>query len=465
MGPASANRLPTEKGDDALAAVFSFIEAKADVFVSDLIAYASHPSISAQGIGIDHAARLLMVKFLAMGLEAEIWPTQGNPVVLGRWTQKAGAPTVLFYGHYDVQPPDPLEAWLSPPFEPTIRGERIYARGIGDNKGQHYAQILAIESHLQVHGQLPCNVIFMLDGEEEVGSPSLPEFVRTHKNRLNADLVVIADGSMHPSGAPVVQMGVRGLLNFELHARGARQDVHSGNFGGVVPNPAWTLVQLLATMKNPSGEITIDGLYDTVDLPTPAELEAVEALPMDVPLLCEQLGIAGLDGPRGRGYFERLMFHPTLTINGLHSGYGGPGMKTIIPREASVKCDMRLVASQTADHVFDLVVQHVARHAPSVQVMRLNSMEPSKTPVASPFTARVLRSVESGQGRRPLLYPVVGASLPNYVFTGTLGLPAFLVPYANADQSNHAPNENLRIDCFLNGVRTGAALLSFLAET
>ncbi|GAA4351101.1 hypothetical protein GCM10023165_39060 [Variovorax defluvii] len=272
---------------------------------------------------------------------------------------------------------------------------------------------------------------------------------------MKADLVVIADGSLHPSGMPVVQMGVRGLLNFELHARGARQDV---------PNPAWTLVQLLATMKSPTGEITIDGLHDAVEPPTPEEVEAAQALPIDVPRVREQLGIPRLDGPESRGYFERLMFHPTLTINGLHSGYGGPGMKTIIPCEASVKCDMRLIGSQSTDQVFDRIVQHVARRAPEVEATRLNGMEPWKTPVTSPFTTKVMSSVERAHGQRPMLYPVIGGSLPNYVFTGTLGLPAFLVPYANADQSNHAPNENLRVDCFLNGIRTGAALLSLLAE-
>jgi acetylornithine deacetylase/succinyl-diaminopimelate desuccinylase-like protein len=230
-----------------------------------------------------------------------------------------------------------------------------------------------------------------------------------------------------------------------------------------VPNPGWTLVQLLATMKNAEGEITIEGLYRSVDLPTQQELGAVAKLPIDVRLLCDQLGVAQLDRPLDRGYFERLMFHPTLTINGFHSGYGGPGMKTIIPSTAFVKCDMRLVASQMPDEVFGLITNHVTRHAPDVEVVRLNSMEPSKTSIASPFTAKFIEAIERAQGRRPLVYPLIGASLPNYVFTRTLGLPAFIIPYANADQANHAPNENLRIDCFLNGIRTGAALLTCLS--
>jgi acetylornithine deacetylase/succinyl-diaminopimelate desuccinylase-like protein len=452
-----------DNNHNSLDAVLSHIDEHAQPFISRLIAYASQPSVSAQGIGIDAAATLLMKTFHSIGLDAEILPTRGNPVVLATWKGKPDAPTVLLYGHYDVQPPEPLEAWTTPPFQPTIRDERIYARGIGDNKGQHFAQILAIESHLRVHGELPCNVIFMIDGEEEVGSPNLPSFVRDHRERLQADVVVTADGSLHPSGTPIVQFGVRGLLNFELHARGAKRDVHSGNFGGIVPNPVWTLVQLLSTMKSATGELTIDGLYDSVDPPTPHEIEAVARLPIDVPRLCEELGMSQLDQPLERGYFERLMFHPTLTLNGFHGGYGGAGMKTIIPSTAFVKCDMRLVESQTPDEVFELIAKHVARHAPEVEIIRMNHMEPSKTPITSPYTQPIVAAIERARGKRPLLYPMLGASLPDYVFTKTLGLPAFVIPYANADQANHAPNENLRIDCFLNGIRTGAALLAFLA--
>jgi acetylornithine deacetylase/succinyl-diaminopimelate desuccinylase-like protein len=304
----------------------------------------------------------------------------------------------------------------------------------------------------------------MIDGEEEVGSPNLDAFAREHRERLQADVVVIADGSLHPSGAPVVQMGVRGLLAFELHARGAKRDVHSGNFGGIVPNPLWTLVQLLFTMKNAAGEITLDGFAQTLVPPTPQELAAAAKLPIDIAAVRAELGIAQLDAPPGRDYFERLMFQPTLTLNGLHGGYGGPGMKTVIPHEAFAKCDMRLVAPQRTDQVFDLVARHVARHAPGVQVIRTNSMEPSKTPITSPYTTLIAGAVEQAHGRAPLLYPSLGGSLPNDVFTGTLGLPAFVVPYANADQCNHAPNENLRIDCFLAGIRTGAALLAALGS-
>lgn len=461
VGQKSSDR---DRVDERLDEVFAHIETHSDAFVSRLMEYASHPSISAQGVGIAEVAEILRQKFSSMGFSTEIVPTKGNPVVLARWIRKPESPTILFYGHYDVQPPEPLEAWLTPPFEPTIRDGRIYARGIGDNKGQHFAQMLAIESHLQVHGELPCNVMFMIDGEEEVGSPNLPDFVSENRDRLKADLVITSDGSIHPSGLPIVLFGVRGLLNFELHVRGARRDVHSGNFGGVVPNPAWTLVHLLSTMKGADGEITIEGLHASVEPPTQEELDAIRKLPVDIGGLYEELGITALDLPVERGYFERLMFHPTLTINGIHSGYGGPGMKTIIPNSAFVKCDMRLVGSQDPKTVFDLIVRHVAKHAPEVEVVRLNSMEPSKTPITSRHTKSILAAIERAQGDAPFIYPVIGGSLPDYVFTRILNLPAFLIPYANADQANHAPNENIRIDCFIKGVRTGASLLAYLSR-
>jgi acetylornithine deacetylase/succinyl-diaminopimelate desuccinylase-like protein len=198
--------------------------------------------------------------------------------------------------------------------------------------------------------------------------------------------------------------------------------------------------------------------------PTPAECAAAAALPVDKAYLLSHLGLAEMDGPLDRDYFERLMFHPTLTINGMHGGYDGPGMKTVIPHQAYVKCDMRLIEAQSPDNVFELIQRHVARHAPSVEVIRLNSMLPSKTPVESSYTQVIVEGVTSGQRQTPLLYPTVGASLPDYVFTKILGIPAFLVPYANADQSNHAPNENLRTECFLNGIRTGAAILDALGR-
>ncbi|MVA98068.1 M20/M25/M40 family metallo-hydrolase [Nitratireductor sp. CAU 1489] len=445
-----------------LAGIFDHIEANRDAFVTRLMDYVRHPSISAHNQGIGEVAGMLVGFLRKLGMEAETVPTSGHPMVLGRRDVSPDKPTVLLYGHYDVQPPDPLELWTSPPFEPTIRDGRIYARGIGDNKGQHFAQLLALESHLAVTGDLPCNVLFLLEGEEEIGSPHIAEFVRAHADRLRADLVVTSDGPLHESGAPVVTFGVRGVAAFELRAKTASRDVHSGNFGGVVPNAVWTLVHLLATMKDEDGEITIEGLTEPVIPPTNLERDAVERLPLDLEAIKAELGLSRLDAPAGRGYFDRLMFHPTLTVNGFHGGYGGPGMKTVLPCEAFVKCDIRLVEPLTPDYVFDKVRAHVQKHAPEVEFVPLNGMLPSKTPMDSPFAEPIRRAVVAARGVEPLLYPTVGGSLPDYVFTKILGLPAFVIPYANADEANHAPNENLKIACFIDGIKTGAALLAEL---
>lgn len=449
---------------DDLAKVFAHIAANEDAFIQRVMDYVRHPSISAQNVGIGEVAALLVSMLTSLGLEAETVATAGHPMVIGRWEKAPGAPTVLLYGHYDVQPPEPLDAWISPPFEPTIRDGRIYARGIGDNKGQHFAQLLAIESHLAVHGRLPCNVIVLLEGEEEVGSPHIAEFVRAHRDKLKADFVVTADGPIHETGLPTVIFGVRGVASFELRARGASRDVHSGNFGGVVPNPLWSLVHLLSTMKNKAGEITIEGLHDAVIPSTEREKAAAARLPLDLEAVKTELGLSRLDEPADRPFFERLMFHPTLTINGLHGGYGGPGSKTVLPNEAIAKCDIRLVEAQTPADIFAKVAAHVKRHAPEVEFVPLNGMLPSKTPMDSPHGEAIRQAIVLAQDTEPLLYPSAGGSLPDYVFTKILGVPAFVVPYANADEANHAPNENLKLDCFIKGIRTGAALLHQLAR-
>ncbi len=262
---------------DTLAAVFGHIEAHRDDNLARVMDYVRHPSISAHDIGIREVAAMLVDHLGALGFAAEAVPTSGHPMVLGHHCKAPGKPTALLYGHYDVQPPDPLEAWVSPPFEPTIRDGRIYARGIGDNKGQHFAQLLAIEAHLKVHGTLPCNVIFLLEGEEEIGSPRIAEFVARHADRLKADLVVTADGPLHASGTPIVTFGVRGMVGFELRVRTGRTDAHSGNHGGTMPNALWTLVHLLGTMKDAQGNITIDGLHDPIRPPSNAERAAAAA--------------------------------------------------------------------------------------------------------------------------------------------------------------------------------------------
>jgi acetylornithine deacetylase/succinyl-diaminopimelate desuccinylase-like protein len=444
--------------------VFQYIDGRRDEYLARLFDYVRRPSISAHGHGIAETAEYIAGVIGGLGIDAVVLPTAGWPMVYGERLDAPGAPTVLLYGHYDVQPPEPLELWHSPPFEPEIRGGRIYGRGVGDNKGQHLAQILALEALLACRGKLPCNVKLLLEGEEEVGSPQMPEFVGSHRDRLRCDLVITADGPVHESGRNCVMFGVRGVMSFELRARGANRDLHSGNFGGVAPNPLWTLVHLLATMKDAGGHITVDGFYDNVRPPTELERAALAALPADVEAVMADLGLRRLDAPAERDYAERLALWPTLTINGLHGGYGGPGSKTVLPCEAVAKCDIRLVDGQTAEEIFHKVREHVRRHAPEVEVVWQGGMDPSKTPLDSPYTAPLVAGLSAALGEEPLLMPAMGGSLPEYVWTRILGVHSFVVPYANADEANHAPNENLEVERFIGGIKAGAAILAHLGE-
>ena len=444
--------------------IFDYIDNNRSLFIDRLIDYLSHPSISAHGLGMAEVADYLVTWLSRLGLEAQLMSTPGWPLVLGRRFDQPAAPTVLLYAHYDVQPPEPLDEWISPPFEPAIRDGRVYARGAGDNKGQHFAQILALESLLAVHGQLPCNVIVLLEGEEELGSPHVADFVRTHRDLLKADLVITSDGPVAENGRSTIAFGVRGVISFELRAHGAKRDLHSGLYGGVAPNPLWTLVHLLGTMKNAQGEITIEGFYDNVQPPTDLERAALARLPLDENAAKRDLEIDQFDAPQDRCYFDRLACWPTLTINGLHGGYGGPESKTVLPHKAFAKCDIRLVEAQGAEEIFAKVEAHVRRHAPGVEFIRQGGMDPSKTPLDSPYAEPIRQGIVAAQGEDPLLVPAMGGSLPDYVFTKILGIPDFTVPYANADEANHAPNENLELERFVRGIKTGAAMLTYLGQ-
>jgi acetylornithine deacetylase/succinyl-diaminopimelate desuccinylase-like protein len=446
-------------GEAALDDVFAHVEANQVAFVERLADWVRVPSVSATGQGMPEAAGHARDLVAAAGLEATVEPTAGWPLVLGHRPGPPGAPTVLVYGHYDVQPPDPLDAWTSPPFEPEVRDGRLYGRGGADNKGQHLAQLLALESLLATRGELPCTVKVLLDGEEEIGSPHLAGFAAASGGRLAADLVVWSDGPVDPGGGWRLVFGVRGIASFELRARGANRSLHSGNWGGVVPNPLWTLVHLLASMRDPDGRITVEGFADEVEPLGPMEREALARLPIDVDAVKADLGLTELDAPAGRGFAERLAAWPTLTINGLHGGYGGRGTQTVLPSEAVAKCDVRLVHAQRAEAVYARLEAHVRRYAPGVELVRQGSMEPSRTPMDSPFTGPIRAGMAAAQGADPLLVPVLGGSLPLHVFTGVLGLPTFGIPLGNPDQANHAPNENLDLERFLTGINTAAAVL------
>jgi acetylornithine deacetylase/succinyl-diaminopimelate desuccinylase-like protein len=433
--------------------------------LADLVRLLSQPSISAQDIGVAECAELVRQFFTEAGLAARLLPTAAHPMVFAEYRGDPAKPTVLIYGHYDVQPPDPLDQWLSPPFEPTIRDGKLYARGAGDNKGQFFAQLAGIRAWLETVGSLPVNVKFLIEGEEETGSPHLDELVAQHADLLTADLVYTSDGPVFDDRYPIVVFGVRGMLYIELTARGASHDLHSGNWGGIAPNPVWALVRLLTTMLDDENNVIIDGFNDDIRAVSSLMRQAMDNIPLDQAATLAALEIGALPPPADVPYFDRLMARPTLNIAGFTSGYGGPGSKTVLPSRATVKIDMRLVPDQDPDDIFTKVRSHVSAVDSGIEIRHMGSMRPSATPLDHPFAAPVRRAVERGFGAPPVDVPLLGGSLPDAVWTRTLGLPSFLVPYANHDEDNHAPNENIVLDRFYAGVRTAAALMAELAAT
>lgn len=452
----------------------AYVDEQFDGFLDSLFALLEQPSISATGEGVVECTDLAERLCFEYGFdETETVETEGQPSVIAHAKTDADSdarPTVLIYGHYDVQPVDP-EEWTSPPFEPTIREgpdgrERIYARGAGDNKGQWFAHLCAVRALRETTG-LPVNVTLLLEGEEESGSPHLDEVVEEHADELAADLTYVADGPIDASGRPPALMGARGMLYVQLDATGPNRDLHSGNYGGPVPNPAWELNRILSSMKDEEGQVTIDGFYEDVRPITDLDREALDAMPFDSDAVKADLEIGRFpDGP-GDSYLEKLLYYPTLNIAGFTSGYGSEGMKTIIPSTAKLKMDMRLVADQDPDDIYEKFHSHVEAHTSGtvdIEVSKLGTMSPQRTPLDHPIRESILDSVADGWDADPILKPTLGGSLPTAAFVRYLDTPVVVVPYANSDENNHSPDENLALDCFENGVRTTATLLERLVD-
>lgn len=442
--------------------VFASLDVNRDRDLQNLLRLIQQPSISALSDGIVECAALEATLLEEAGLETRIIETRCHPMVYGERIDSPDNPTLLIYGHYDVQPPDPLEQWETDPFQAIVRNGLILGRGAGDNKGQHYANICAVRAWIEGNGKLPINVKVLLEGEEETGSPHLAEVVAAHRELLACDLVFTADGPVQNDEHPQVDYGVRGVLSIELRVTGASADLHSGNWGGVAPNAAWLLVHLLGTMMNADNEITVAGFSDNVMPLSPIARSAVDAIPLDLQESLHSIGITRLPPPDRIGYFDRLAARPTMTINGLTSGYQGTGSKTVIPSTAVAKLDMRLVPDQSCDDIFRKVVAHVEHNLPGTEVIRQGSMEPSSTPIDHPMATIVRSAVAKGFGKAPINIRLLGGSLPDYVWTQILGVPSFVVPYAQSDERNHAPNERFAVDRFRAGTHTMAALIGEL---
>ena len=451
--------------------VIDFINVNREKYLDELKALLAIPSISAlpeHAGDVKRCADWCADEMRRIGLQnVRLIATPGNPVVYGDWLGAPGAPTILFYGHYDVQPVDPLNLWESPPFEATIRDGEIYARGSADDKGQVFMHFKAVEAHLKQNGRLPVNMKFILEGEEEVGSVNLDDFVRAHKGDLRADVVVISDSGMFARGVPSMCYGLRGLVYFQLDLRGSSTDLHSGSFGGAVANPAFVLAQIVAQMKDRGGRVKIPGFYDDVRPLEEWERQAWSQLPFNEKQYKKNFGIPKLFGETSYTTLERTWARPTFEVNGLLSGFTGEGAKTVLPAVSMAKISMRLVPNQDPDKIaslFEAYVRKIAPKAVELKITRMHGGKPWMTSFDNPFVQAAGRAIEKGFGRQPV-FTREGGSIPVVsTFQEELGLPSVLFGVGLPDENAHAPNEKLDVSNFHNGIIASAYLYDEVAH-
>jgi acetylornithine deacetylase/succinyl-diaminopimelate desuccinylase-like protein len=449
--------------------VLSFMKENQARYLEELKELLAIPSVSSQSerkSEMRRAAEWLKNHMGTIGLRnVQIMETEGHPVVYGDWLGAPGKPTILLYGHYDVQPEDPIEKWDSPPFEATIRGENLYARGAADDKGQIFIHLKAIEAFLKNGGALPTNIKIVFEGEEEVGSEHLGAFVAQHKDLLKADVILISDSGMFAKGVPSVTYALRGLAYMQVEVTGPNGDLHSGSFGGSVHNPIQALTEMIASLHDKNGRITVKGMYDDVRPLTKAERAAFLKLPWNDKKYAKSLGVKELYGEKGFTTLERLWARPTLECNGIWGGYTGEGAKTVLPSKAYAKISMRLVPDQSSAKIAKLFEKHLKAIAPKtiqVKVSNLHGGEPAITPVDSPGVKAAVAALEKGFGKKPL-YQREGGSIPIVVdFKKLLGIDSVLLGFGLPDENAHAPNEFINLNNFFGGIRTAAHYYSEL---
>ncbi len=453
-----------------MAEITEYLENSRERHVDELEEFLRIPSVSAKaehGGDMKRAAEWLVERMLEAGLQtAEVMPTAGHPVVLGEWRGAAGAPTLLVYGHYDVQPPEPLDEWQTPPFEPTVREGKLYARGSVDDKGQLYLHLKAVEAHIATRGTLPVNVIFLIEGEEEIGSVNLESFLVENRERLRCDAVMISDTTMFAPGLPSITVGLRGLAYMEVHVQGPRTDLHSGAYGGAVVNPANALAGILARLHDSEGRVTIPGFYDEVRELSAGERKAIGALPFEEETLREEVGAPVLRGEKGFTALERIWARPTLDVNGLLSGYTGEGAKTVLPAKAMAKVSMRLVPDQdhrAIEERFTAYVRSLAPEGVSVEVQALHGGQPWLVDPTEPIFEAARRALKDAFGKDPVFIRE-GGSIPIVkAFEQTFGAPVVLLGFGLPGENAHAPNEWMSLENFAKGTDAVARLYDELA--
>ena len=418
---------------------------------------------------IRRAAEFVAAELRAAGLEeVRLIEGGGNPLVSAEWLHAPGKPTLLLYGHYDVQPPDPLDEWRSPPFEPTIVGDDIFARGASDDKGQTYILIQAVASLLRDAGALPVNIRFLIEGEEEVGGEHIESYLKAQGRNIGADAALIADTELFAPGLPTLCVGLRGIIYTEVEVTGAGHDLHSGVYGGVAPNPIQALAHILAGLKDPQERILIPGIYDRVRRPSPAELEAWARLPFDeAEYRVKEVDVPELVGEPGYNIFERTWARPTLEVHGIRGGFTGEGAKTVIPARATAKVSMRLVPDMEAEETFRLFSEHVSRLAPRGVRVRATNLHGGGPSVVDPdnrfirIAALALDEVFASQ----TVYIRSGGSIPIVgVFDQYAGIPSVMMGFGLPDDNLHAPNEKFHLPNFFRGIEAVRRYLEMLGQ-
>jgi acetylornithine deacetylase/succinyl-diaminopimelate desuccinylase-like protein len=443
-------------------------------FVHELIEFLKIPSISTlpqYAIDVQRAATFVSDQMLGAGLKhVRVIPTGGHPLVYGEWLGAPGKPTVLCYGHFDVLPPDPLDEWTTPPFEPAVRGGNIYARGAADDKGQSYIHLKAVEALLKTgEAKLPVNVRILMEGEEEIGGKAVSTFIREHARELQSDCALISDTAMFAPELPTLCVGLRGTVSTEVNVRGPKTDLHSGGFGGVAPNPLFVLAQIISRLKDGEGKICIPHFYDRVEQPSVDELKAWERLPFDIEdYRKNKVGARDLAGEKGYSILQRRWARPTLDVHGIAGGFTGEGAKMVIPARASAKISMRIVPKQRADEVFKLYAECVQRNSPpsvDVDVRCLSMTDPIVIPTENQFIQAAKEAMQRVFQKAPV-FTRTGGSIPVVTdFQEHLRIPSILMGFGLPDDNPHAPNEKFLLSNFYRGIESVIYFLELVGDS
>ncbi len=451
--------------------VLDYIDANRQRFVDELAEWTRIPAISsdpAHAADMVKNAEHLIAQVSKLGAtKTELWPTAGHPAVFAEWMDAPGKPTLLIYGHHDVQPVDPLNEWISPPFEPAIRDGRMWGRGVVDDKGQVLIHVKAIESFIKARKKLPINVKLIVEGEEEIGSANLDELMRQKQKELAADFVCVSDTAMFGRGIPSLCVGLRGLMYIEVHVEGPSTDLHSGSFGGGIMNPVNALARMIARLQDDEGKILVPGFYDKVVALTAAERAEIKSLPFNEEEWRKSTGASAVFGEKGYSTLERVWTRPTLDCNGISGGFTGEGSKTIIPARAMAKISCRLVPHQEPEEIADLVTRYLEKIAPpgiKVKIVRLHGGRPYLAPTDHPVFEIAKRAFSKAFGK-PTVFIREGGSIP---FVRTIadvtGKPCLLMGFGQPDENAHAPNEWIDLENYHLGIKSAAHLYDELAN-